>query len=146
MRILGHNKAYVVLFLKKTQNIPYTVQTAVVQFVVFMTVGITTLLFPFIIHFLTLSWFPLSRLVDLLLKMSSPSVYCSWLWPWVMLWLWAWCLWLFLTGPQSSKADVNHLVVGEVSGCSLCAMTQPCNPGIFSRLWLHMGKEISTDP
>ncbi len=53
---------------------------------------------------------------------------------------------VILTGPQSSEAVMNHPAVGEVSGCSLCAVTQPCNPGIFSRLWLHMGKGISTKP
>lgn len=53
---------------------------------------------------------------------------------------------VILTGPQSSEAVMNHPAVREVSGCSLCAVTQPCNPGIFSRLWLHMGKGISTKP
>lgn len=47
-----------------------------------------------------------------------------------------------MTEPQSFEAVMNHAVVGEVSGCSLCAVTQPFIPGIFSRLWLHMGKGI----
>lgn len=53
---------------------------------------------------------------------------------------------VILTRPQSSKGDMNHPVVGEVSRCSLCALTKPCNPGIFFRLRLHMGKGISTRP
>ena len=53
---------------------------------------------------------------------------------------------VILTGPQISEADMNHPAVGEVSGCSLCAVTQPCDQGIFSHLWLHKGKEISTKP
>lgn len=111
-----------------------------------MSVDITTVLFPIIIHLLTLLFSSVTSCWFVVHDVFTLPVCCLWLWPRAILWLRAWCLWLFLTGPQSSEADMNHLAVGEVSGCSLCAMTQPSNPGILSRLWLHMGKGISTNP
>lgn len=47
----------------------------------------------------------------------SLPVCCLRLWPWAMLWLWAWCVTqVILTSHESSG--------GQVSGCSLCAVTQ----------------------
>lgn len=41
---------------------------------------------------------------------------------------------------SEQTSGVNHLVVREVSWCSLCVLTKPCNQCILFRLWFHMGK------
>lgn len=93
---------------------------------------------------LNLSWFCQSAMSCwFVVHCVSLPVCCLLLWPWAMLWLWAWCHTGYFNWTSEFRSS-HESYSGQVSGCSLYAVTQPCNPGIFSRLWLHMGKGIST--